>query len=145
MKQANTLPEILRHAADIVENGDSLDGAFEYQSSGEWIPARGGYLPSFLNVQKWRIADQDQHLLDDGWIRHTGDVCPVHPKDIVRVMGSGGESIFAPTRAELWVWTSGTEITHYKVIKTYVEPTTFVLDGVTLNRPYKSAPIGVEL
>jgi hypothetical protein len=97
------------------------------------------------------ISADDQRLLDDGWIRHTGDVCPVHPKDEIFVLLEnqhlkvGNREPLIPAHKLIWDRDVGvTRITHYKVIKEYVEPTTFetkVGDKVfVLNKPYMSAP-----
>jgi hypothetical protein len=151
MKQPNTLPELLRHAADLAEKGcDDFDGKFESKhfTFGNNNPAWKVWtyvgLPNFNDGNEWRIADQDQHLLDDGWIRHTGDVCPVHKRTMVtvRVGGSYRHTI----AGNYFTWFN---VTHYKIIKEYIEPTTFEMkvgDKVfMLNKPYMSAPEnGVE-
>jgi hypothetical protein len=64
---------------------------------------------------------------DDGWIEHTGDVCPVHPETMVSVRNEVGSVWESNCRANrIWLW--GTlsngkrDIAHYKIIKEYVEP-----------------------
>jgi len=151
MKKPNTLPELLRHAADLDEKGEPLKGKFEYNSLDGWHTWDSNYdrVPSFRG--EWRIADQDQHLLDDGWIRHTGNVCPVSPKSKVIAILRGQYKYTTDADktvylAEQWNWdeTGSGCITHYKIIKAYVEPTTFEMrvgDKVfVLNKPYMSAP-----
>ena len=139
MKQPNTRAELLRHAADLDEKDEPLAGRFEYKNfDGRWHLLEDK-CPDFYRDRVWRIVDQDQHLLGNGWIRHTGDVCPVNEGDIVHFFTAYGEG--ANTYAARHLdWQKQGGITHYKVIKAHVEPTTFVLDGVTLNRPYMSAP-----
>jgi hypothetical protein len=140
MKKPNTLPELLRHAADLAEKGEPLKGKFEYNSLDGWHAWDSNYdrVPSFRG--EWRIADQDKHLLDDGWIRHTGDTCPVHRNTVVSLRNKA--SSFCHTIAgNYFSWRS---VTHYKIIKEYIEPTTFEMkvgDKVfVLNKPYMSAP-----
>jgi hypothetical protein len=53
--------------------------------------------------------------LDDGWIRHTGDVCPVHPRDKV-LYTAGGVKYDVEFYAGSICWDG---ITHYKVVKAY--------------------------
>jgi hypothetical protein len=53
--------------------------------------------------------------LDDGWIRHTGDVCPVHPRDKV-LYTAGGVKYDVEFTAGAIRWDG---ITHYKVTKKY--------------------------
>jgi hypothetical protein len=91
------------------------------------------------------ISADDQRLLDDGWIRHTGDVCPVHELDEVKVMMLANQAILKSAANELyWGKDFPLKITHYKVIKEYVEPTTFEMKVgykvFVLNKPYMSAP-----
>jgi hypothetical protein len=81
-------------------------------------------LPNFNDGNEWRIADQDKHLIDDGWISHTGDVCPVHPLTIIKLPEIDGVSDRG--FAQYYIWHGDCAVTHYKVIKPYVEPTTFV-------------------
>jgi hypothetical protein len=151
MKQPNTLPELLRHAADLAEKGESLAGKFEFKALGDWFKTKGDELPDFQDGNTWRIADQDQHLLDDGWIRHTGDVCPVHEMTEVGWIMKKQNLLDSQNRkkiAKYLRWEKEgdrTDITHYKIIKEYVEPTTFQFnvgngEVLTLNLPYMSAP-----
>jgi len=69
---------------------------------------------------KKNAAPSDQHLLDDGYIRHTGDVCPVHSEDegIARLRDGVVGSLRPITN-----WgkskNSSREVTHYKVTKAY--------------------------
>jgi hypothetical protein len=152
MKKPNTLPELFRHAADLMDKSESLADKFECLYAG-WKTWRlsSSTFPNFNDGNKWRIADQDQHLLDDGWIRHTGDVCPVHPKDEIFVLLEnqhlkvGNREPLIPAHKLIWDRDVGvTRITHYKVTKAYVEPTTFEMkvgDKVfVLNKPYMNLP-----
>jgi hypothetical protein len=58
MKQQNTLPELLRHAAELAEKGESLKDKFEVLIDGtnEWMLVKHDQ-PGFFNA-KWRIADK---------------------------------------------------------------------------------------
>jgi hypothetical protein len=140
-------------AASLAEKGESLAGKFEDKAhTGCWHIHESTILPAFTDGGEWRIADQDQHLLDDGWIRHTGDVCPVHELDEVSwiIIDDDLEPHEDRTAGKIarrlrWSRKFGyDDITHYKVIKAYVEPTTFedkVGDKVfVLNKPYLSEP-----
>jgi hypothetical protein len=219
MKQPNTLPELLRHAADLAEKGESLAGRFEDKDhTGQWHRHGSNILPAFTDGGEWRVVDQDQpdvaldftcqipdekptydmsihsntdpsawakfycesnkaadfdmmlgwfanammaihdsmsadknaapedqHLLDDGWIRHTGDGCPVHPKTKVEVMLMDNQLMFKGDANDFyWRKDLPLRIIQYKVIKEYVEPTTFEMkvgDKVfVLNKPYMRAP-----
>ena len=69
-----------------------------------------------------KTEPSDQHLLDDGWIRHTGDVCPAPPEDKVSFMFISGAVHGQILNAKEWWWTKTGklgEITHYKVTKAY--------------------------
>lgn len=75
-----------------------------------------------------RAVTRDEQLEADGWIRHTGDVCPVHPKDrviaIVTGQGYPKDADMKDYAAREWIWDHSVaeRITHYKVTKKYVEP-----------------------
>jgi hypothetical protein len=69
---------------------------------------------AFIKAQKEQKSPIDQHLLDDGWIRHTGDVCPVHEQDIVDYITKGGT--YSRFDAASLDWSG---ITHYKITKEY--------------------------
>lgn len=65
----------------------------------------------------------DQHLLDDGWIRHTGDVCPVHELDKGCILLADGTEL-ALSEHKYWgkdatILPPHLFITHYKVTKAY--------------------------
>lgn len=63
--------------------------------------------------------ETEKALLADGWIRHTGDECPVDGDVAVEVkFNKGGCGEFY--RATEWYWrkdNSSTEITHYRIVK----------------------------
>jgi hypothetical protein len=66
MKQPNTLPELLRHAADLAEKGcDDFDGKFESKhftfgnNNPSWKLWTYVGLPNFNDGNVWRIAAQE--------------------------------------------------------------------------------------
>jgi hypothetical protein len=66
MKQPNTLPELLRHAADLAEKGcDDFDGKFESKhftfgnNNPSWKLWTYVGLPNFNDSNEWRIADKE--------------------------------------------------------------------------------------
>ena len=62
----------------------------------------------------------DQHLLDEGWIRHTGAICPVHELDEGRALLRDGVVGFLHSITN-WGKSkdSSREVTHYKITKAY--------------------------
>jgi hypothetical protein len=128
MKKPNTLPELLRHAANLAEKGELLANKFEYRCDEGWTTCLSN-TPNLFSGYPWRIADQDQHLLDDGWIKSTSTIKMDMDVEIVLLTGQRG-------KAANFNWL---ERFYYKV-----EPTTFEMkvgDKVfVLNKPYMSAP-----
>jgi hypothetical protein len=148
MKTKNTLVELLQHQLKLAEAGESFEDKFEFHSrySGEWIKVSESCI-DFMDGDDWRIVDQDQHLLDRSWIRHTGDVCPVHRYDEGEVILKGVKGAVIMQYPSQFSWRQHTSnpITHYRVTKKYVEEK-FTLDGIRLNKPYVEAPpLGTEV
>ena len=93
-------------------------------------------------------SSSDQHLLDDGWIRHTGDVCPVHELDEVstkHLLGDGDGLGWEgwknkPAGTIRWGKTIN-YITHYKVTKAYdphaENKALYAVDALVLKEPWK--------
>lgn len=121
MKTKNTLIELLRHQLKLAEAGESFEDKFEFFSgySGEWIKASASCI-DFMDGDDWRIVDQDQPLSSRGWIRHTGDTCPVHPLDMVIILVNNNELSAVRRVASHIVWENKT-LTHYRVTKKYVK------------------------
>jgi hypothetical protein len=62
--------------------------------------------------------NKDEQLEAEGWIKHFGDICPVHELDDIIAKGTFPAGI-SEGRAGDYLWGN---ITHYKVTKKYVEP-----------------------
>ena len=65
-----------------------------------------------------RAVTRDEQLEANGWIKHTGNVCPVHEMDEVKYIEDGKESVVSHAAVSL-NWLNNTGITHYKVTKKY--------------------------
>jgi hypothetical protein len=124
MKTKNTLVELLQHQLKLAEAGESFENQFEFLSryDGEWVKCSADCL-DFMDGDDWRIIDQDQHLLDRGWIRHTGDTCPVHRYDEGEVILKGVKGAVIMQYPSQFSWRQHTSnpITHYRVTRTFAE------------------------
>ena len=136
-KQPNTLTELLAHALMLAEKGESLAGKFLQRfDKDDWTVCQG--VPNlFSNQYEWRIVAEDQHLLDDGWIRHTGDVCPVHRRDMI-IYAAGGIRYDVEFMAGAIRWDG---ITHYKVTNKYdphaENKALYAVDALAHKEPWK--------
>ena len=142
-KQPNTLTELLAHALMLAQKGESFSGKFEYtnNSGASWHRYAYHFTPQFGDVSVgWRIVDEDQHLLDDGWIRHTGDVCPVHELDEIKVLNADRKA-WGESKARGFEWSASWKVTYYKVTKKYdphaENKALYAEDALVLKEPWK--------